>query len=89
MSERVRGKAIEINTAVANVEMHIEQLGEANWSGTCIAAKPLTVGKTYRLQLDDGRIGEFIVDRSIAAQGERVYAVSRNGRALHVPAAAC
>ena len=54
--------------------------GVRSWYGTVTAGHltPLSAGKTYRITLEDGRTGEFVVRRNTFAGGEN-RAVSIHG----------
>jgi hypothetical protein len=57
--------------------------GGRSWYGTVTAGHltNLSAGKTYRITLDDGRTGEFVVRRNTFAGGEnRAVSIHGTGR---------
>jgi hypothetical protein len=56
-----------------SVEMSAGRDGAAEWHGTISVTHliPLEAGKRYRLTLDDGRTGDFMVRRNTFAGGDR------------------
>ena len=74
------GTALTGNVTVTLVEAAEE--GGAKWHGTISTTHltNLTAGQHYRLVLDDGRVGEFLVRRNTFAGGEdRAVAIHGTG----------